>query len=88
MAVWEEFGLPPQDQRVTADFTAGEAVTLSGCGYEVVLVKTRVDRPDAEMWYEQYSYYFPALEASVIVAWNNADEGFRQALPVAVERLQ
>lgn len=88
MAVWEEFGLPPQDQRVTADFTAGEAVTLSGCGYDVVLVKTRVDRPDAEMWYEQYSYYFPALEASVIVAWNNADEGFRQALPVAVERLQ
>ena len=87
-AVWEEFGILPQDQIFTADFTAGEAVTLSDCTYDVVLVKTRVDRPVADHWYEQYSYYFPALGASVIVAWNNADEGFRQALPVAVERLK
>ena len=87
-AVWEEFGAMPQDQTITADFTAGEAVTLSGCVYDVVLVKTRVDRPGADHWYDQYSYYFPALGASVIVAWNNEEEGFNQALPIALERLQ
>ena len=86
-AVWEEFGATSQDQTFTADFTAGEAVTLSDCTYDVVLVKTRVDRPVADHWYEQYSYYFPALGASVIVAWNNAEDGPMQALPVAVEPL-
>lgn len=86
-AVWKEFGILPQDETFTADFTAGEAVTLSGCTYDVVLVKTRVDRPVADHWYERYSYYFPALGASVIVAWNNAEDGPMQALPVAVEPL-
>ena len=87
-AVWEEFGILPQDQTFTADFTAGQAVTLSDCTYDVVLVKTRVDRPVADHWHEQYSYYFPVLGASVIVAWNNPDEGPMQALPVSVETLR
>ena len=87
-AVWEEFGLSPQDQTFTADFTAARPVTLSGCTYDVVLVKTRVDRPGADHWYEQFSYYFPAIEASVIVAWKNAEDGLQQALPVAVEALR
>ena len=71
------------------DFIKGDAAEVRlTCTYDVVLVKTRVDRPGADIWYDQYSYYFPALGASVIVAWNNEEEGFNQALPIALERLQ
>ncbi len=85
---YQEFGTSPIRETITFEFKAGDPVALSGCDYDVVLVAGTFERGEPDPWsYQQFSYYFPALGASVIVAWNNPRDGYQQAMPVALDRL-
>jgi hypothetical protein len=85
---YQEFGASPIGKSIKFEYKAGDPVTLSGCTYDVVLVAGTFERGEPDPWsYQQFSYYFPALGTSVIVAWNNPRDGFQQAMPITLDRL-
>lgn len=87
-AAYEEFGATPTRESLTYEFKAGEQVNVSGCSYDVILVAGTFERGEPDPWsYQQFSYYFPVLGTSVIVAWNNPRDGYQQAMPIALDRL-